>query len=214
MCVCQLILCFLGLLAWLLTSHLFPYNPDSICLCLLAVHLTTSTVPSSDLSSKKDIRLLSFVVWCLSGLIEVGRDNSLSCIVELATILSPEELFYVLSIKLFSHTRTVYSFTSLISLPSFIVDFFYLVFYWCFISSSLVSFHICFIFWFKPLFLYLFLAVFGLTPSLFSHSFYFFLFMYIPPELDTGNFPVSWSIARLAGMIDQRSSWIPQSVNY
>lgn len=65
-------------------SHSFPYNPDSICLYLLAVHLTTSTVPSSDLSSKKDIRLLCFVAWYLSGLIEVGRDNSLSCIVELA----------------------------------------------------------------------------------------------------------------------------------
>lgn len=168
------------------------------------MHLTTSIVPSSDLSSKKDIRLLCFVAWCLSGLIEVGRDNSQSCIVELALgALLRAQHQIVLS---HTHNLQFYIFN--------FIAFFHQIFFTWFsigISSQVPLFLFTFVLFsgLNPCFCICFLQYLA-SPLLCSLTpFIYFLFMYIPPELDTGNFPVSWSIARLAGMIDQRSSWIP-----
>lgn len=108
-----------------------------------------------------------------------------------ALLSLPQELFYVLSIKLFSHTRTVYSFTSLISLPSFIRFFF--TWFSIGISSQVPLFLFTFVLFsgLNPCFCICFLQYLA-SPLLCSLTlFIFFLFMYIPPELDTGNFPVS-----------------------
>lgn len=63
--------------------------------------------------------------------------------------------------------------------------------------------------------------IFGLasTPLSFpcSHPLFTHIKLYIPPEPHTGNLPVgpvSPTVAQLAGLIDQWSSWIPQKVNY
>lgn len=173
-----------------------------------------------------------------AGLIKVERDNSLSRSLELTTLVIPWEISYVLCITFvslsLSHTHT-HTFSLFLFCLCFVsvhlwpwLSYFY-VFLTLFLSLlnllSLYPWYVSFLFSLFCLSLLthslFFPPIFSLASSSFSFSRTLPLFthikLYIPPELHTGNLPVgpvSPTVAQLAGLIDQWSSWIPQKVNY
>lgn len=228
------------------TSHCLTCNALHLSFSC-SLHLTTpllllsqSTVRMLSIHSKKKKKSHSAPLLCLCGLmsysssreagfIKVERDNSLSCSLELPTLVIPWEIFYVLCIKFVSpptsHAHThfySFSYEPLLS-PSIFSDCLThpLLFSYIWANFSFVLFFLLQPFLMNPPYF----AFVKLSPCPCFDSFLPFstntvLYCTSPPELDTDPpprppvGPVSPSIAQLAGLIDLRSSWIPLKVNY
>lgn len=164
----------------------------------------------------------------VAGLIKVERDNSLSRSPELPTLVIPWEIVYVFWIK-FVSLPVLHAFTFLLLLlwpyESFFLSFA------CPLLNTTHFFSLFFSLW--PHTPYLFLSFKSLLVSVFTSLLQYLAFLpllSLSPSLSSslyscctvcpsraGNLPigpVSPSIAQLAGLIDQWSSWIPQKVNY
>lgn len=178
--------------------------------------------------------LMSYSSSRWAGLIKVERDNSLSCSLELATLVIPWETFYVLCIKFVSLpvSHALLLLCPCVVLVQLCLSFFAhpllhsfsLAFELTFSPSLMFSYPFPFsVFSFSSLVLFtlffccvspvlvpiftFFSQYFALFPLLsLSPSLFLSLFT-LPPELDTETSPFTLSAkAQLAGLIDQWSS--------
>lgn len=138
---------------------------------------------------------------------KLERDNSLSCSLELTTLVIPGEIFFVLRIKFASHPAShVHTFTDSLTLLCFRHPPLFIC------SSSLFSvFYISARLSFSshnfthPVFLFKPFSFYSPSPLFLSLTFFTNSLLYISPELDTENSFLALSalsICHLAELID------------